>query len=298
MSSPRNNRCDLPTDLLLKVARYFKEPRDYINLMKVTRKYYQFFMLYNYNPISNTTLFRSICTQHLYTKNDKLERNVLNYVDWTVNDRVYNNGKVFMIRDAYKHVIYNVPLLEEWTGLTYDRVLFDTQDSNIQLFPANMVTGTNNIYIILVDFKNNIFGFFLANNNVYGKIKDVHYVSGKEFKDIGNTCIMKSDPNDFMFSLNSAKCIKKKYKYKQGTRLIYDIKQSELYDKIYIDFFSLRLFQKKKTSSVSLSMIMGSDNVMMSTIDRSFKKLLKSRKTDALPNLFSLKRIILVKMSD
>lgn len=52
------------------IGKYFKSPLDYINVMRVCKKYENLTLMYRYNPIGDTTLFPNIQTQHFYRKHD------------------------------------------------------------------------------------------------------------------------------------------------------------------------------------------------------------------------------------
>lgn len=69
---------------MMAVARYFNTSRDFINLMRVNRKYRNFHKMFRYNPISDCRLFSKIETQHFYEYRDIFYRNrdMFSYVYW------------------------------------------------------------------------------------------------------------------------------------------------------------------------------------------------------------------------
>ena len=48
------------------IGKYFKSNADYINIMKVCKKYKELVLMYKFNPISDISLFKNIQTQHFY----------------------------------------------------------------------------------------------------------------------------------------------------------------------------------------------------------------------------------------
>ena len=55
------------------VRKYFELSNDYINVMKVCKKYHDLTLMYNFNLISEYDLFENMESQYLYTKEDKKE---------------------------------------------------------------------------------------------------------------------------------------------------------------------------------------------------------------------------------
>ena len=75
---------ELNTDVMLTIGRYFHSSRDFIELMKVSKKFKKMVKKYEYNPISDTRLFRNIDIQHFYSPEEvkfKL-RTVTQYIHW------------------------------------------------------------------------------------------------------------------------------------------------------------------------------------------------------------------------
>jgi hypothetical protein len=66
------------------IGKYFKSNRDFINLMRVCKKYEELVSMYKFNPISDTTLFENIQTQHFYKNEDiySAKKGMYRYVFW------------------------------------------------------------------------------------------------------------------------------------------------------------------------------------------------------------------------
>lgn len=79
-----NKPWQLTVDFIMIVGKYLRWNKDYINLMKVTYKYEELVSMYKFNPISDTTLFENIQTQHFYNKCDvkKKKKGMFRYIHW------------------------------------------------------------------------------------------------------------------------------------------------------------------------------------------------------------------------
>ena len=85
----------------LAIGKYLESSNDYINLMKVNKKYKNLTRIYRYNPIEDTRLFKNMETQHIYTKNDTIVKDRFLYINWTkelipeLEERVINKRTEF-----------------------------------------------------------------------------------------------------------------------------------------------------------------------------------------------------------
>ena len=50
---------------MVVIGKYFETNNDYVNVMKICRKYHGLVKMYHYNPINECELFKNIETQHL-----------------------------------------------------------------------------------------------------------------------------------------------------------------------------------------------------------------------------------------
>jgi len=75
---------ELTIDFIMILGKYFKENKDFINIMKVTKKYQELVQMYHFNPISDTSLFENMQTQHFYTENDinNKKNGLYQYIYW------------------------------------------------------------------------------------------------------------------------------------------------------------------------------------------------------------------------
>lgn len=64
------NNWRITNDFMMIVGKYFESSIDYINVMKVNKKYSQLVSMYKFNPIGDISLFENIQTQHFYTLKD------------------------------------------------------------------------------------------------------------------------------------------------------------------------------------------------------------------------------------
>ena len=71
---------EITIDLLMIVGKYFESNNDYINVMKVSKKYKELVQMYHFNPISDCSLFENMETQYLNNPNEQRIRGMYQYV--------------------------------------------------------------------------------------------------------------------------------------------------------------------------------------------------------------------------
>ena len=59
-----NPEMNVTIDYMMIIGKYFKTPKDYVNTMRVSRKYQQLVLMYRFNPIGDTALFENMQTQY------------------------------------------------------------------------------------------------------------------------------------------------------------------------------------------------------------------------------------------
>ena len=130
------------------IAKYFEEKVDYINVMKVSKRYHDLVQKYHFNPIQDYSLFENIETQYIYNL-DSIIRNGGEYNNWSdenfdvikkkgMHQYVYlcsNRGlrerldehpesnSSIRLPDGYKYIVNNLSKLEEWSERKYDCVM-------------------------------------------------------------------------------------------------------------------------------------------------------------------------------
>ena len=105
----------LTVDFIMIVGKYLESSRDFINVMKVCRKYRELVSMYKFNPISDTTLFENIQTQHFYGYKDlqNKKEDMFRYVYWCptsyseIEDLEKNIYKNVVLTRAYKELMVN-----------------------------------------------------------------------------------------------------------------------------------------------------------------------------------------------
>lgn len=82
------NNYKLSIDFIMIIGKYFKSNSDFINIMKVCKKYKELVLMYKFNPISNIKLFENIETQHFYNKEDIVNKKngLYRYIYWYLVD--------------------------------------------------------------------------------------------------------------------------------------------------------------------------------------------------------------------
>ena len=68
------SKWEITIDVMMIIGKYFKTNNDYINVMKVNKKYHNLVKMYHFNPISDCNLFINIETQHFYSLKEKDKR--------------------------------------------------------------------------------------------------------------------------------------------------------------------------------------------------------------------------------
>ena len=191
-------KSEITIDFMMIIGKYYNNPQDFINTMKTNSKYKDLVSMYHFNPISEVDLFDNIETQHFYNKNDiKLEKdNLYKYIYWFKDkdlERNKRSNQIFKDRDLnYITSIYK--LLENWSGNEYKSIIFDSyydyennyeneidididneikerlgaiskniKSDEIKEKLNNIAKNLNNLYFIIIDNNNNIFGFFQRN---------------------------------------------------------------------------------------------------------------------------------------
>ena len=197
---------EIDKKMMMIIGRYFKTNSDFINIMKVNKKYHKLVNLYSFNPISECSLFKHIVIQHFYKNNDKNERvkDMEYYIYWyndkeaekqpQVNEifkysirQENNKGKKMRhsIEVGNEYIDDNIDMLEEWSGLEVGEVLYDSErDGKQSKTFRDKILHHKQMYFIIIDSDGNVFG---------------HYHSTK----IDKVNVDYYDRNIFMFTLNS-----------------------------------------------------------------------------------------------
>ena len=179
------SKWEITIDAMMIVGKYFETNDDYINVMKVCKKYHDLVRMYHFNPISECELFENMETQHLYGPEDKKTPGMHQYVYWYHPDKELEENEVIKPINAYKYVVNNIPKLEEWSGKKYSSVLYDSDiDGKDSSIFRNKILNHNQLYFIAIDSNDNVFGHY--HPGVIDKIGDRIY-----------------DNNIFIFTLNS-----------------------------------------------------------------------------------------------
>ena len=61
------SKWEITIDVMMIIGKYFKSNNDYINVMKVNKKYHDLVKMYHFNPINDYELFSKMQTQPIYT---------------------------------------------------------------------------------------------------------------------------------------------------------------------------------------------------------------------------------------
>lgn len=95
--------------------KYFESCRDFVNVMRVCKRYHDLIQMYHFNPISDWRLFENMETQDLYGEKDRKKEGLKKYVYWYSNSKLKKNKKrneIIKRINTYKYVVNNVNKLE------------------------------------------------------------------------------------------------------------------------------------------------------------------------------------------
>ena len=74
------SKWEITMDVMMIIGKYFKKDRDYVNMMKVAKRYRDLVSMYHFNPISECELFENMETQYMYNENDIRKEGMHQYV--------------------------------------------------------------------------------------------------------------------------------------------------------------------------------------------------------------------------
>ena len=160
------NKWEITIDSMLIVGKYFQSNKDYMNVMKVSKKYNDLTQMYHFNPISDTSLFINMETQHLYTYDDRYSKKegMHQYIYWYNDLDVLRNSKpneTIKKINPYKYITNNIKTLEKWSKKKYNRVLYDSKhDGKDASVFRDKIMDHKHLYFILFDKNNNVFGHY------------------------------------------------------------------------------------------------------------------------------------------
>ena len=80
--SEDNEKWRITIDAMLIVGKYFEKNKDYVNVMRVCKKYRDLVKMYHLNPIQDCELFEKMETQCLYGPGDKKTQGMHQYIYW------------------------------------------------------------------------------------------------------------------------------------------------------------------------------------------------------------------------
>ena len=107
---PLKDKWEITIDVMMIIGKYFRTNADYINVMKVNEKYKDLTSMYHFNPISDTSLFVNMETQHFYCRFDSMRKK-----DGIFGCKYWYEPK--NIHESFEFYIQsNIPTLERWCG--------------------------------------------------------------------------------------------------------------------------------------------------------------------------------------
>jgi hypothetical protein len=172
------NKLEITNDFMMIIGKYLSSNKDYINIMKVNKKYEQLVLMYKFNPIGDVTLLENIQTQHFYKREDLefKKYGMYQYIYWFKDVELMKNKKdneIFKPINAYKYVVNNIPILEEWSGLEYHQILYDSDvDGKQSSTFKDKILNHQHLYFIVIDSNDNVFGHY--HNGIIDKTVNIY----------------------------------------------------------------------------------------------------------------------------
>ena len=175
---------EITIDTMLIVGKYFKSNNDFINSMKVAKRFHDLTQMYHFNPINDISLFENIETQHFYlpeyqtneifisklfghslTTNIDItptkKEGMYQYVYWYNPNRELEENEVMKPYIFNKYVLSNISTLEEWSKKKFDKILYDSDRDGIEETTfGSKVLNQKQLYFIVIDSNNNVFGHY------------------------------------------------------------------------------------------------------------------------------------------
>ena len=179
----------LSIDFMMIIGKYFKTNNDFINLMKVNKKFKKIVLMYKFNPISDTSLFKRIETQHFYIYRDIFYRlrNMYQYIYWIqpylINDyfKMINSEKC-IVKDIFINKLLH---FASCNGYLNENSTIFNQDYNL----INTLEKLDNGYLIML-YNEIYFGFKISRNlNTYPKRFDAFYFCNDSVYNLNNADI-------------------------------------------------------------------------------------------------------------
>ena len=149
----------LSIDFVMIIGKYFKKESDYINIVKVCKKYNELLLMYKYNPISNCDLFPNIETQHFYLYSDIFyrKRRMFRYIYWIQPFLLYDyfnmiDTSLCVIKNIYSNKFINFC---KDMNFKVKNIFFNNLSENLK--------RVKNGYLIF-NYNNKFFGIIIEDN--------------------------------------------------------------------------------------------------------------------------------------
>ena len=165
LSSNKNNKkkeikidekSELTFGFIVIIAKYYQSNNDFINTMKTNKQYKPLVSLYKFNPISDTTLFENIQTQHIYNEDDynNLLENKYKYINWTEN--YYNKNNLINKRSSFNR---NILVNKIDTLLKGDKLIIPNEFYTLEQLSISYSSSYKELIVL-----NNIKELYLPNS--------------------------------------------------------------------------------------------------------------------------------------
>ena len=101
------SKWQMTVDFVMIVGKYFQSSKDFVNVMKVCKRYEELALMYKFNPISDISLFENIQTQHFYKEEDikNKKEGLFRYIYWFSKN--YEDFKNKGNNEIFKNMVLN-----------------------------------------------------------------------------------------------------------------------------------------------------------------------------------------------
>ena len=181
-SSDDKSKWEQTIDVMMITGKYLESNKDFINLMKVSKKYNELVLMYHYNLISDPSLFENMETQYFYKPED-----VLNIKEG-MKKYVHLNGNKRAIRDEG----FNIININNFDMKKQSKTIKNAEDiyevNNNPNIKCVIITQKAEEIINNWEETHNNIGAFEGNKNLESVLfeKDVTRIGGSTFKGCTN----------------------------------------------------------------------------------------------------------------
>ena len=193
----------LTIDLIMIVGKYLETVNDFIQLIRLCKKFKDLLEMYKMNPISNCDIFPNIQTQHFYTIDDTLykKRDMYKYVYWRTNKAILSlidkqdNSIIIKRTELNKNEIKSTlrTIIPEGIWRIADKTFEDKQITSIKLPKTLKELGNSSFTYTSIENVTIPNGVTSLGNSCFSRCNQLTRIKlPYTLKKIGNYCFTKT----------------------------------------------------------------------------------------------------------